>query len=139
MINARMRGANDFAAQLATFEHANRPLPLVSLRRVYHRFAYCYGADIPQFAWPELAEDVPSDVEYFCFDKLPGYFDPPDSRESQRGTTAPLPFAWERIAEIACDPVKRKDPHATVVIGRIRRAVEQTASRETTASRAALR
>jgi len=139
MINSRLRGANDFAAQLAKFEHASGSRPLVSLRRVYHRFAYCYGGEIPQVAWPQLAEDVPSDVEYFCFDKLPGYFDPPDSRESQGGTTAPLPFAWERVTEIACDPVKRKDPHATVVIGRIRRAVEQTASREATASRAALR
>jgi 4-amino-4-deoxy-L-arabinose transferase-like glycosyltransferase len=139
MMNARMRGSNDFAPELATFEHANGSMPLVSLRRVYHRFAYCYGREIAQVAWPEVAEDMPRDAEYFCFDKLPGYFDPPDSRESQKGTTAPLPFAWERVSEIACDPVKRKNPHATVVIGRVRRGGEQVAGREQTASRAALR
>jgi 4-amino-4-deoxy-L-arabinose transferase-like glycosyltransferase len=124
MITSRVQGANDLADLPARFQAASQaPVPMVSLGRIYHRFAYCYATPIEQIAWPKSMAEVPDGLEYFCFDWHPGYFDPPDSADHGRpGTTAPLPFEWDRVAQIGCDPVKRKDAHTVVVVGRVRRA-----------------
>ena len=96
---------------------------LVSFRSVYHRFAYCYDEPIRQIPWPATAADVPQDVTWFCFDWHPLYADPPDSGSdgSTAGNTPRLPFEWDEVARIACDPVKRPYPTRTVVVGRSRR------------------
>ncbi|MGD9722371.1 MAG: ArnT family glycosyltransferase [Pirellulales bacterium] len=128
VVNARIAGGNDLAPAVASVKEQ---LPgaddLVSLGRVYHRFAYSYQTPIRQVSWPTTAEQLPADVEYFCFDRRPG-----DTAEDRAGnddrlgahTPGVLPFAWEKIAEIPCDPVKRGVPHRSVIIGRVRRPAE---------------
>ena len=127
VINARIQGANDLHPAIAELK---QQLPeageLVSLGRVYHRFAYSYQRPIRQVPWPLEAEDLPEDVTYFCFDRRPG--DTPQERagnDDRLGAHTPgtLPFAWEKVAEIPCDPVKRATAHRSVIIGRVRRAV----------------
>jgi 4-amino-4-deoxy-L-arabinose transferase-like glycosyltransferase len=129
VVNARVNGGNDVSQSVADIKNRlPRDAQLISLNRVYHRFAYCYGEPIATVPWPVSAADVPHDAEYFCFDLHPGYFDPPDSASpvDPPGATARLPFEWDRIAQINCDPAKRENPHNRVVIGRIRRAVRPT-------------
>ncbi len=126
-LNARIRGGNDLSPAIAEIkERLPAAGELVSLGRVYHRFAYSYDTPIEQVPWPMKAEDLPADVTYFCFDQRPG--DTPDDRagnDDRLGAHTPgvLPFAWEKIAEVPCDPVKRGQAHRSVVIGRVRRAV----------------
>ena len=129
VVNVRVNGGNDLSPSVAEIKgRLPRDVRMVSLNRVYHRFAYCYGAPIAVVPWPTSAAEVPSDVEYFCFDLHPGYFDPPDnsSATDPPGATARLPFEWDRMAQIVCDPVKRENPHSRVVIGRIRRTTKPT-------------
>ncbi len=126
IVNARVQGANDLTAPIAQIQqHMADSGGLVSLGRVYHRFSYCYAEPIRQVPWPIDAHDLPEDVSYFCFDHRPT--DTDQSRSAGDGRTAAftpgtLPFAWEKIAEIPCDPVKRGVADRTVVIGRVRRA-----------------
>jgi 4-amino-4-deoxy-L-arabinose transferase-like glycosyltransferase len=139
-LNVRIRGGNDLSPAIAEIK---QQLPvegeLVSLGRVYHRFAYSYDSPIPQVSWPMTADDLPEDVTYFCFDHRPG-----DTLEDRAGnddrlgahTPGVLPFAWEKIAEVPCDPVKRDEAHRSVVIGRVRRAERMA---DDAASRPALR
>jgi 4-amino-4-deoxy-L-arabinose transferase-like glycosyltransferase len=125
VLNARIRGGNDLAPAVAQIkQELPEPGELVSLGRVYHRFTYSYETSIRQVAWPMTAADLPEEVTYFCFDRRPG-----DTAEDRAGnddrlgahTPGTLPFAWEKIAEIPCDPVKRREAHRSVVIGRVRR------------------
>ncbi len=81
------------AAESAVAELRNR-LPegvrLVSLGPADHLFAYYYRDPIPAVPWPQDAEHLPPDVEYFCFSH-----------------TADEPFwpafAFEQVDEINCD------------------------------------
>jgi hypothetical protein len=127
VISARERAGNDMQPALAALKQ-KMPAPetMVSLGRVNHRFAYSYNAPIRQLPWPSERFQLPEGVEYFCYDLRPGYLDPPagGSEASRPGTTAPLPFAWEKVSEFGCDPVRRQAPHNTVVVGRIRRSVD---------------
>jgi hypothetical protein len=91
------------------------PAQLVSLDRVYHRFAYEYGTPIRQIAWPAAAADVPSHGDYFCFDNRPNDL-------NQIRALSALPFEWDVMTEIYCDPAHRDVPVRTVVVGRVRRA-----------------
>ncbi len=141
IVNVRVNGANDLAPALADLkQRLPRDVRLVSFNRVYHRFAYSYGVPIEQVPWPATAADVPDDVEYFCYDLLPFFFDPPDSSSATDppGATGRLPFEWDRIAEIQCDPAKRKDWHSRVVIGRIRRATSPTLATDLPAADASM-
>ncbi len=78
-LNVRISGGNDLAQVIAEIK---QQLPdegeLVSLGRVYHRFAYSYDSPIQQVSWPMTAEDLPEGVTYFCFDHRPG--DTPEDR-----------------------------------------------------------
>lgn len=124
VITARERAGNDIQPALAALKQ-NMPAPetMVSLGRINHRFAYSYDAPIGQLPWPSEPFQLPEGVEYFCYDLRPGYLDPPagGSEASSPGTTAPLPFAWEKLGEFSCDPVRRAAPHNRVVVGRSRR------------------
>jgi hypothetical protein len=125
VVNARMRSANDLSVPLVDVKQfLEGRTPLVSLGSVYHRFAYCYEAPIPQVPWPLAADAVPEDLVYFCFDYRLG--DGPELRTTgdgrgSRPVLGTLPFAWEKVAEIPCDPVNREQPHRSVIIGRVRR------------------
>ena len=123
-INVRVAGGNDLRPAVAELkERLPDPEHLVSLGRIYHRFAYCYEMPIRQVDWPTQPEQLPADVTYFCFDRRPG--DTSERRGSGDDrlasfTCGTLPFEWDEVAEIPCDPVKRSQNHRTVVIGRVR-------------------
>lgn len=124
MVSARLRGANPLEPAVASLRERLAEGQLVSLGRVYHRFAYAYDEPIRRVAWPTSVAELPPDVEYFCFDCRPG--DTPELRAASDGygnetTPGTLPFAWEEVARIECDPVARKVHNRTVVIGRVRR------------------
>jgi 4-amino-4-deoxy-L-arabinose transferase-like glycosyltransferase len=124
-LNVRTRASNELAPAIAQIkEQLPDPSQLVSLGRVYHRFAYSYETPIRQVPWPIHENDLPADVTYFCFDRRPA--DTPQDRagnDDRLGAHTPgvLPFAWEKIADIPCDPVKRSEAHRWVVIGRVLR------------------
>ena len=123
VVNARIRGGNDLTPAIAQIrEQVPEANQLVSLGRVYHRFAYCYETPIRQVPWPLAASDLPADVTYFCFDHRPS--DTAQWRSTNDGSPSPstpgtLPFEWDKIAEIPADPVKRGEAHRTVIIGRV--------------------
>jgi 4-amino-4-deoxy-L-arabinose transferase-like glycosyltransferase len=124
MLNVRVRTANDLEPVVAELKERLDHRELVSLGRVYHRFAYAYDAPIRQIPWPAAPGDLPRGVTYFCFDRRPGDTElarsTSDGRTSQT-TPGTLPFEWDEIAQIACDPVRRAQQVRTVVVGRVRR------------------
>ncbi len=116
MVNSRVQGGNDLAPAIVRLR---QQLPdraqIVSLDRVYHRFAYEFGAPIRQIAWPAAAAELPGAMSYFCFDDRPNDL-------VQLRAISMLPFEWDVVAKINCDPVRRDKPWRTVIVGRIRRA-----------------
>jgi 4-amino-4-deoxy-L-arabinose transferase-like glycosyltransferase len=124
LVNQRLRGANDIEPVVAELKQRLANDELVSLGRVYHRFAYAFDEPIRQVDWPRKPSDLPADVEYFCFDRRPG-----DTAESRSGSDArvpystpgTLPFEWEEVVAIPCDPVQRGVHNRNVVIGRVLR------------------
>ena len=122
LINLRLNKANDLEPVLADLR---RRLPegtrLVSLGPIAHRFAYFYEDPIPQLDWPtHLDEADPS--PYFCFDLHVG--DNVWQRSHGRGrrwakTQGMLPFAWEPVACIPCDPMRKNNASMTVIVGRV--------------------
>ena len=125
IFNARASSANDLDPEVAAVKARLAAGELVSLGRVYHRFAYAYDEPIRQVPWPLAADELPGDVTYFCFDRRPGDTDELRAASDDRTpltTPGKLPFEWEVVAEIPCDPVNREVHHRTVVVGRVRRA-----------------
>ena len=124
VINIRVVGGNDLTLAAEKLRQQLPAEKLVSLGRVYHRFAFSYQEPIKQMPWPNSAAELPPDVEYFCFDRRPG--DTPELRSSEDGrlratTPGTLPFEWEEIADIPCDPYDRPVHSRRVIIGRVRR------------------
>jgi hypothetical protein len=78
---------------------------LVSFGLVETLFAYHYGEPIEPRSWPPTVSDLADGTEYFCFtwdkDYLP-----------------PFPFAWNAVADIACDRIHRERPLRRVIVGR---------------------
>jgi 4-amino-4-deoxy-L-arabinose transferase-like glycosyltransferase len=104
---------------------------LVSFSPIEHRFAYYYRDSIAEIDWPLKADDLPQDVEYFCFMRQPG--DTADARKAGRGRTwyktpGTLPFAWEEITSICVERQVYDDSPRTVVLGRIVRPLQKTTS-----------
>jgi 4-amino-4-deoxy-L-arabinose transferase-like glycosyltransferase len=129
MTNARLRAANDLDPVVAQLHERLAGGELVSLGRVYHRFAYAYGTPIPQIPWPSSHDELPPDVTYFCFDRRPG--DTQERRATSDGrihgtTPGTLPFEWEEVARIEADPVERAVHNRTVIVGRVRRGERLT-------------
>ncbi len=135
-INLRLNKANDLAPAVAKVK-ADLPenVHLVSLGPVAHRFAYFYGQPIRELDWPACQNDLPADVEYFCFDEHLG--DNPLRRFNGRGrkwdrTLGLLPFEWEAVERIPCDPILHGKATTTVVVARVvRRADEQPEASQT--------
>jgi 4-amino-4-deoxy-L-arabinose transferase-like glycosyltransferase len=125
VLNLRVGGGNDLMPAVTQVkQQLPDPDKLVSLGRVYHRFSYCYAAPIRQVPWPENASQAPPQMSYFCFDKhgndTPEVRSTGDGRVNSPPTSGTLPFEWEKIAEIPCDPAKRDNNWRSVVIGRVR-------------------
>jgi 4-amino-4-deoxy-L-arabinose transferase-like glycosyltransferase len=124
VMQSRMAIENDIRADVARL---STELPadakLVSFGPIAHRFSYTYPAPITELAWP-ASDDVTKQVEYFCFDQHPE--DTPEWRCNGRGRTwgltpATLPFGWEEIDRVPCDPRTRGERSVNVIIGRVRR------------------
>lgn len=77
---------------------------LASFGPVHHLFAYYLGRPIELRQWPAAGEPL-EEIEYFCFDQ-------------HNGRQIDVPFAWERVAVIACDRSARPEPRDAVVVGR---------------------
>jgi len=84
-------------------ERLHQGQKLVSFSPIHHLFAYHFQDPIGLRDWPKNAEDPSGQVDYFCFERT-------DPR--------PLPFAWERIAEISCDRDRTPAPEEVVIVGR---------------------
>ena len=106
MINIQANISEDSAAAVAKVKGNLPPgTQLVSLGRLDHVFTFHYRDAIPVVPWPQTANALPDDAEYFCF--------------SPEGSPAgELPFAWEKIAVVSCDRNHLPEPQRTVVIGR---------------------
>ncbi len=125
VINCRLQAANDLNPVVGELKARLGEVELVSLGRVDHRFAYFFETPIRQVAWPERPDSVDQDMVYFCFDRRPS--DTAEARSTSDGrlsttTNGTLPFDWEEVAEIGCDPLNRHVHSRTVVVGRMRRA-----------------
>lgn len=95
---------------------------LVSLTPIDHRFAYYYEKPIAELPWPAYVDDLPADVDYFCFMRHP--IDTAESREAGRGrtwtrTSGVLPFAWEEVATLCVERRIRDYPQRMLVLGRV--------------------
>ncbi len=104
---------------------------LVSFSPIEHRFAYYYGDSITELDWPQAVNELPADVEYFCFMRTPG--DTAASRSAGRGrtwckTSGTLPFAWEEIASVCVERQVYDDSPRTVVVGRVVRPMREEIS-----------
>ncbi|HEX4412259.1 MAG TPA: glycosyltransferase family 39 protein, partial [Lacipirellulaceae bacterium] len=111
--------------------HLPEGAQLVSLTEIEHRFAYYYGAPITQLPWPMTADDLPANVDYFCF--MRHWNDTPESHIAGRGRTAyrtpgTLPFAWEEVMAF-CPDRQTDTPTATsLVLGRVIRPIRAEVS-----------
>jgi 4-amino-4-deoxy-L-arabinose transferase-like glycosyltransferase len=111
---------------------------LVSLTPIDHRFAFYYGAPIAELNWPLQVDDVPPEVEYFCFMRNPG--DTAERRNAGRGRTwtttlGTLPFAWQEVTSICVERRLRDGPRRTVVLGRVIRPLQPMVSDATARKR----
>ncbi len=105
--NAYLRKAEDTAAAVAKLNGELNGLPgLVSFGPVHHLFAYYFGRSIPLRPWPQSGDELPADLEYFCFETMPGV------------PTAQIPFAWHPVAVVSCERNRKQSPQMTVVVGR---------------------
>jgi 4-amino-4-deoxy-L-arabinose transferase-like glycosyltransferase len=95
---------------------------LVSLTPIEHRFAFYYEEPIIELPWPGRFDDLPNDVEYFCFMRNP--HDTVFERMASRGrgkemSSGRLPFAWEEVTSICVDRSARREGRRAVVLGRV--------------------
>jgi hypothetical protein len=68
-------------------------------------FAYHYGLPITtRRPWPLKAEDLPANLEYFCF-------------ESHGADSRVLPFKWKQIGVFPLDRYRLPSPVSRVVVG----------------------
>jgi hypothetical protein len=142
MINLTAARWNDPTVAVARFKQLIPPTaPLVSFTAIEHRFAYYYDAPIAEVDWPKKIEDLPPDIEYFCFMRNPG--DTAKRRKSGRGrrlatTRGTLPFAWEELATLCTERTLRDRPQRVVVLGRVIRPIRATVSDATVPQRSSV-
>lgn len=104
---------------------------LFSFTPIEHRFAYYYRQPIVELGWPKTIDDLPADVDYFCFNRHAG--DTAEMRAAGRGRTAYntpgiLPFAWEELCAICPDRQTKLPTATTVVLGRVIRPIRAEVS-----------
>jgi len=128
MVNVHAARWNDPTTDVAQFKDELPPgMRLVSFSPIEHRFAYYYRDAVAEIDWPRHVDDLPPDVEYFCFMRTPG--DMPERRSSGRGRTVyetpgTLPFAWREITSICVERQIYDDSPRVVVLGRVVRPVQ---------------
>jgi len=106
LINAFLGTTVDTAGAIAELK---RQIPsntrLVSFGPTHHMFVYYYHEQIPVCPWPETVDDADDSIRYFC-------------AEPSRLENEPLPFAWEKVADISCDRHHLKQARSRVIVGR---------------------
>ncbi len=122
LMNISIARWNDPTPAVAEVQEIVASKPLVSLTAIDHRFAFFYEQPIAELPWPLDVDDLPSDVEYFCFMRSPN--DTAQQREAGRGRTwtttlGTLPFAWEEVATLCVERRIRNHPQIMVVLGRV--------------------
>jgi 4-amino-4-deoxy-L-arabinose transferase-like glycosyltransferase len=123
MINVDVGHWNDMSAAVESLKtQLPQNVKLVSLSPIEHRFAFYFGQPIVELDWPLQVNDVPANVDYFCFMRNPS--DTAASRISGRGrswstTPGTLPFAWEEVASICNEREVSGDRPRSIVVGRI--------------------
>lgn len=123
LMNLNIARWSDPAAAVAEMRDiVGHSQPLVSLTPIDHRFAYYYERPIAELSWPAYVDDLPADVDYFCFMRHP--IDTAESREAGRGrtwgrTSGVLPFAWEEVATLCVERRIRDYPQRILVLGRV--------------------
>jgi hypothetical protein len=130
--NVVVGSANDPAVHVAAIQ---RQLPpearLVSFTAIHHRFEHYFGSAIEERPWPETAEDVPAEVDYFCFVRRPS--DTAQQRLAGRvwnfyTTTGGLPFPWEEVGTVSMARKIDETDQPVVVVGRVKRDTERLAA-----------
>jgi 4-amino-4-deoxy-L-arabinose transferase-like glycosyltransferase len=76
---------------------------LTSFGPIHHLLAFHYREPIELHDWPKDRDDPAGRVAYFCF---------------ERSDARPLPFIWEKVAEISCDRDRTPNPEEVVIVGR---------------------
>ncbi len=132
MLNINSARWHDPTAAIADFAtHIPDGSRLVSLNEIEHRFAYYYGTPIPQIAWPKTVDDLPPNIDYFCF--VRHWNDTAEAHFTGRGRTwrtiaGTLPFEWEEIVAISPDRQPNTPTALSVVLGRVIRPLRATVS-----------
>ncbi|HEY4232002.1 MAG TPA: glycosyltransferase family 39 protein [Lacipirellulaceae bacterium] len=141
MINVDVGHWNDLTGAVAGLkEKMPAGASLVSFSPIEHRFAFYYSKPIAELGWPLTLDDLPSDVDYFCFMRNEG--DTAARRVCGRGrnwTTTPgtLPFAWEEIATLYSEREVSGELPRSVVLGRVVRPLRAEVSDATVPQAAA--
>lgn len=123
VMNVVERKSNDMTDAVAQFKAlVPDPAHLVSLGSIHHRFVWYYGAPIKRLPWPLTPDDLPAGVTYFCIEWSLG--DTAQWRSFGPGLPEPpvqgvLPFAWQQVAFLVCDPDKSDSPASGVILGRV--------------------
>ena len=104
LINAFQGTSVDTAGAVARLEAQLPPgTKLVSFGQIQHLFAFYYRDKIPVLPWPDAGDPLDETIRYFCVE--PGQLD-----------RTPLPFRYERIADINCDRHRLEHVEARVII-----------------------
>ncbi len=73
VVNVNVAGWINPVGAVAELKHHLPPgTSLVSFSPIEHRFAYYFGDPLPELDWPRTTDDLPPDVNYFCFMRQPG-------------------------------------------------------------------
>ncbi len=132
MINVNVAVWIDPTAAVAELKDRLPPATsVVSFSPIEHRFAYYFGDAIAEVDWPLKADDLPQNVEYFCFMRQPG--DIAAARAAGRGRTwyktpGTLPFAWEEVSSLCVERQVYDESPRMVVVGRVVRPLQKTTS-----------
>ena len=106
VINAQIKTSEDAAGAVARIRQQLPPgAELISFDITSHVFTFHLGERVRHVPWPKTADEVPPEVEYFCFDVYDGEM--PE-----------LPIAWEQLGRISCERNRTKTPDWEVVVGR---------------------
>ena len=108
--NIRVAQSEDTAGSIARLKQQLPPQTrLVSLGGISHVFAYYYGGLMPSVPYGRVKRKhlAPTSNTFALQPSLQG-----------ANSASEFPFAWERVAVISLDRVRRAVPERTVVVGR---------------------
>lgn len=106
IMNVTLGSSQNIASQVAELEKLiPNDKTLVGFGLIEATMTVHYDQRIPLYEFPDSAEEVPEEVEYFAMNV-------------SHGQVPELPFAWSEVATLTCDRQKREKPRREVVVGR---------------------